>query len=191
MPAAQSLQTMKKGTVIKMKYNLKISFLSLVRHKYLILLQIVCLSLGMITVTFFLSQANGAVENVKKNVAMYRQNSLVRLDHNIFSEGKEIHLQNIEYFGAYAKDSNAEYSIYYRPDQILSDKEYISYASVYIVSKNYSKIYTKDTIHGSWIQKDNECVIAKSVAELYHLKINDKIYINSKEFVIILTSLPF
>ncbi|MBE5966534.1 MAG: FtsX-like permease family protein [Lachnospiraceae bacterium] len=57
-------------------------------------------------------------------------------------------------------------------------------ANVYIVSKNYSKIYTKDTIHGSWIQKDNECVIAKFVAELYHLKINDKIYINSKEFVI-------
>lgn len=168
-----------------MRYLIKNIFISLLGNIFEGLINIICLSLGMLVATIFISQANNAIASYKSTVNyMYLDNTL--LAKTMYFDAKKIQLNEIDNIKRDMKNIKEIIPLNYLFENVvIHNKNYISGVGTYTTDINFSSLFKNNYMSkGGWIETDNDCVVGKRVAEKYNIDIGASIIIGSNNYYV-------
>lgn len=170
--------------IMKYKYILGVAVKNIWRNKNIVILQILCLTLGFIIPFFFLGQLNEAVQSAKEN-----KNYSVT-DHIIKAEPdySDYTTSPIEDFSIWKKNEMVK-EIHFL-NRLNAATLYINNKlnpdySIYGTDSKINQIWKENTIKkGEFWSSSYECIIGENVAIQSKLSLNDTLQINEREYIV-------
>ena len=159
-----------------MGYLIRTSLKNLWRNRFMTLIHVLCLTLGILVAAIFICQANGAYDsysNYKKYMNLDKVITLM----SSYPGGNIIQLQDLDKIKKefdFIEDIFVLNRMFERI--IRAEGNYISGLGVYTAAEGFDSCFNEGyLLKGNWIQSSTDCIIGKKAAEKYKLDIGDSI----------------
>lgn len=168
---------------IKFIWNMVIK--GIYRNKVIFIIQILCLTLGMIIPSFFLSQYNGALLDAKENDTFQMTDNLMMIRPDMYSDVKVLQRSDLELLKNNVNIKDVYFINRHMTNNIFANNELMVDYNVYIVNTEINDIWNEGWIAEGETWKDSrDCIIGYTVAQKSNLKIGNTIEIDGTAYVI-------
>lgn len=157
-----------------MEYDFKIARLNLSRNLFSTIVQIICLSMGILVFALFVYQGNGTFRDTKLDKRYINSKGFNTIRPIFDSEYKGVELEDII-------DENIIYMNRIESQNTFVGSELSISKNIYEVSKGFELIFNNGYLKsGSWLSSNDEVVIGENIQDIYGLNLGDEISIEGK-----------
>ncbi len=158
---------------------------SLWRNKFTTIINIVCLTLGMLVAAIFISQANGAINTYNNYLKYMNLENVLIMSPLSYNEDERVQLNNIDSLEELSFVESVFAINRLEEVNLQSENNYLTGIGVYTISENFDSIFNNGyLLEGNWIRNTYDCVVGEELVKKNKLGLGDFIYIGSNRYIV-------